>query len=372
MTLSDRVKDATSLRELAEASGVAWDARLSAPRRGDYWAKCPFHQDATPSLHVLEPAGVRGFFKCFGCDARGTVVDWVMLRLGVDAAEAIRRLAQEAGVAAGDPADRRDPARDAAALAAQRERERRAEQDAARGLARAAEIWRAATPGAALLRDYLSARGVDLSALSALWPGTGGVPPSLRLHARLGYFEPGAKRPSHEGPAMIAWVGRPPAFVGVHRTWITATGRARFADGRKVPKKMRGLTGGMFGAPIAFSPSRRAVVVGEGIETTLAAWAALIGRDGPSWGAEAAVSLGALTGAERPDGAPGWFPDAEAGEVLILAEGKPGDPAKAEAAARRAVAKLEARGLRARLAPPPGGWSDGRDMADLAAAEARP
>lgn len=45
---------------------------------------CPFHKDTRPSasLYQRDDGGVR--FKCFGCDAGGSVFDYVMLRDGVD------------------------------------------------------------------------------------------------------------------------------------------------------------------------------------------------------------------------------------------------------------------------------------------------
>jgi hypothetical protein len=41
---------------------------------GDDKICCPFHDDSTPSLQVYAD-----HFYCFGCDAHGTAVDWLMI-----------------------------------------------------------------------------------------------------------------------------------------------------------------------------------------------------------------------------------------------------------------------------------------------------
>jgi DNA primase len=56
---------------------------------------CPFHQERTPSFNVN---GEKGFFKCFGCGAGGDAVKFVELYQKVSFPEAIRYLAQRAGM----------------------------------------------------------------------------------------------------------------------------------------------------------------------------------------------------------------------------------------------------------------------------------
>lgn len=65
-------------------------------RRGTTWfALCPFHADQDPSLSVdLE----KGLFRCFGCEAGGSVIDFYMRRHGVEFREALGELARRAGV----------------------------------------------------------------------------------------------------------------------------------------------------------------------------------------------------------------------------------------------------------------------------------
>ncbi len=64
---------------------------------------CPFHQEKTPSFYVFPQSHT---YKCFGCGKGGTAFDWMMEREHLEFSEALRALAQMAGVEL--PA-RRDP-----------------------------------------------------------------------------------------------------------------------------------------------------------------------------------------------------------------------------------------------------------------------
>lgn len=67
-------------------------------RRGrELWGRCPFHEEKTPSFHVVED---RGFYHCFGCGAHGNAIDFVMAVEGLDFAAALRRLAELTGIPA--------------------------------------------------------------------------------------------------------------------------------------------------------------------------------------------------------------------------------------------------------------------------------
>lgn len=64
-------------------------------RGGRLVGLCPFHNEKTPSFYVSPD---KGFFKCFGCGRGGDVFTFVMLRENVDFGEALRILADRAGV----------------------------------------------------------------------------------------------------------------------------------------------------------------------------------------------------------------------------------------------------------------------------------
>ena len=54
-----------------------------------YMAKCPFHDDSTPSLSV-DP--IKNVWHCFGCGAGGSVLDFVMKKDGLTFREAVDKL----------------------------------------------------------------------------------------------------------------------------------------------------------------------------------------------------------------------------------------------------------------------------------------
>jgi DNA primase len=61
----------------------------------DYKALCPFHPEKTPSFTVSRSKQI---FKCFGCGRGGSVFNFVMLRENVTFPEAVRILAERAGI----------------------------------------------------------------------------------------------------------------------------------------------------------------------------------------------------------------------------------------------------------------------------------
>ncbi len=63
--------------------------------RDDWWGCCPFHNEKTPSFHVVE---TKGYYHCFGCGAHGGPIDFVMATESVDFAEAVARLGERYGL----------------------------------------------------------------------------------------------------------------------------------------------------------------------------------------------------------------------------------------------------------------------------------
>lgn len=69
---------------------------LPLKRAGSHFkAKCPFHEETAASFTV-SPS--RQTFRCFGCNKGGDVFTWLMEREGMSFPEAVRVLAQRAGV----------------------------------------------------------------------------------------------------------------------------------------------------------------------------------------------------------------------------------------------------------------------------------
>lgn len=72
------------------------DARVPLKKQGrEFAACCPFHNEKTPSFTV-SPA--KQFYHCFGCGAHGTVLGFLMDYEHLDFLEAVRALADQAGV----------------------------------------------------------------------------------------------------------------------------------------------------------------------------------------------------------------------------------------------------------------------------------
>lgn len=76
------IKSTLSMLEVSEWYGYH-------PNRSSFIA-CPFHQDKTASLKIYKEPG-RGF-HCFGCNAGGSVIDFVMCLFGLSFPQAVVRL----------------------------------------------------------------------------------------------------------------------------------------------------------------------------------------------------------------------------------------------------------------------------------------
>ncbi|SHJ39921.1 DNA primase [Shimia gijangensis] len=90
----DELRTRTSLTQVVGRK-VMWDARKSNQGKGDMWSPCPFHQEKTASFHVDDR---KGFYYCFGCHAKGDAISFVQETENVGFMEAIRILADEAGM----------------------------------------------------------------------------------------------------------------------------------------------------------------------------------------------------------------------------------------------------------------------------------
>jgi len=85
----DAVRDRTDLVELVSR-------HVSLARRGrSHVGLCPFHQEKSPSFHVIPDKGI---YHCFGCQAGGDAFKFLMTIEGLSFVEAVKELAGPAGV----------------------------------------------------------------------------------------------------------------------------------------------------------------------------------------------------------------------------------------------------------------------------------
>ncbi len=76
------------------ASVIAEYVQLT-PKGGRLWGHCPFHVDKTPSFSVSPD---KQLFHCFSCKAGGSVIQFVMQAENLSYIDAVRQLAQRAGM----------------------------------------------------------------------------------------------------------------------------------------------------------------------------------------------------------------------------------------------------------------------------------
>ncbi|MCY3801027.1 MAG: DNA primase [Chloroflexi bacterium] len=89
MTAVDSIKERITAAEVI-------GRRVTLAKSGRYLkGLCPFHSEKTPSFFVFPDTNT---FKCFGCGEGGDVFTFVMKTEGMEFPEALRQLADEAGV----------------------------------------------------------------------------------------------------------------------------------------------------------------------------------------------------------------------------------------------------------------------------------
>ena len=85
MTIFEAVKSTVTPKMAAEHFG------LSVSRNG--MVCCPFHDDRHPSMKLNED-----YFYCFGCGAKGDVIEFTSKLFGITAMEAVQKLRADFGV----------------------------------------------------------------------------------------------------------------------------------------------------------------------------------------------------------------------------------------------------------------------------------
>jgi putative DNA primase/helicase len=276
---------------------------LGGHRVGVTWmARCPAHDDRIPSLSIGTGRDGTVLVRCHaGCSQRDVIsalLERGLWKAGDGRPESGRVISSSRN---GSVSGAKDNVLKDVALS----------------------IWKSsgAIIGSAA-ETYLQARGITLS-----------LPDSLRFH-------PGLKHPSGtRWPAMVAQVvdgvsGHP---SGIHRTFLSRDGRG------KAPFEIQKMMlGPCRGGVVRLGTLGGALLVGEGIETCLAAMQA------SGMSAWAALSTSGLRSLKLPE---------EIRDVMVVADGdEPG-----EAAAQDCARRWKSEGRTVRIARPPAGM----DFCDL-------
>ena len=284
------------------AESVAW--ALGGRKAGDAWiARCPAHDDRKPSLSIRDGDDGKVLVRCHaGCDQEQVIAALRARGLWADSHRHIHRFTRKQS---------------------NRPNNRKAEGEDAKRTEAALAIWNAARPTQATpVECYLASRGLRVP-----------PPATLRFHKAL-------KHPSGGiWPAMVALVTRgvDDTPLAIHRTFLSRDGSGKAPI---EPQKM--MLGPCRGGAVRLAALGDVLMVGEGIETCLAA----IQATGlPAW---AALSTSGLRALNLPIGVR---------DVIVLADGD--DPG--EAAARDCASRWKREGRRVRIARPPQGL-DFNDM----------
>ncbi len=268
---------------------------LGGRRVGRGWmTRCPVHEDREPSLSIHATPEGRILFHCHaGCDQER------VLR----ALRACGLWRQGRDIPIGRTLHLDTKAGEARSSLGRREA--------------ALAVWQSSVPPrGTLVEAYLASRRLDL-------------PPSPRLRFHAGLYHPSGRT----WPVMVALVtcGVDDSPLAVHRTFLAKNGSGKAPVG---PEKM--MLGPCRGGAVRLATPSEVLMVGEGIETCLAA---MQGTGHPAW---AALSTSGLRALQLPP---------EVRNVIVLADGdEPG-----EAAAQECAWRLQQEGRRVRIARPPRG-----------------
>ena len=275
---------------------------LGGRKVGSGWtARCLAHDDRTPSLSIQDADDNKVLVRCHaGCEQERVIAALRTRGLwGENGPRSLSRLARRTPIE--HKPDQHDARRSEAALA----------------------IWQSAKPARGTpVGTYLGSRGVHL------------LPPdALRFHAALRHPSVGI------WPAMVALVtnGADGTPLAIHRTFL-----ARDGGGKAPVDPQKMMLGPCRGGAVRLADPGDVLMVGEGIETCLAAMQA---TGNTAW---AALSTSGLRSLDLPR---------DVRDVIVLADAdEPG-----EAAAHDCARRWKREGRRVRIARPP----QGMDFNDL-------
>ena len=90
MNLFKTVKESITVKQAAALYGL--------PTTTTWMARCPFHEDHTPSMKLNDT-----YYYCFGCGATGDVIDLTARLFDLSSLQAARKLAQDFGLSPDKP-----------------------------------------------------------------------------------------------------------------------------------------------------------------------------------------------------------------------------------------------------------------------------
>lgn len=212
-----------SARDICHALKGRWHGRSGM-------ARCPAHDDRSPSLSISETRDGRILVKCFAGCPQLAVID------------ALRARGLWNGEAKEDPSY---PGHFTQPHDGMRMREDRERRQAAQ------DIWDGGNPAAgSAVEAYLRARGIRMR-----------ISDQLRCHPRLRH---GQSRQT--SPCMLARISDNRGFCAVQRTWLLKDGSG------KAPVKPNKMTlGPMEGGAVRLFPAHERLGLAEGVETALSA-----------------------------------------------------------------------------------------------------
>jgi putative DNA primase/helicase len=277
---------------MAAAETIA--AALGGRKAGGGWmARCPAHDDRTPSLSIHDAGDGKVLVRCHAGCVQEQVISILRSR-GLWTTNSPSSRSKQKPIV-----------------------QHKLDQDDAKRTEAALAIWRATAPASnTVVESYLASRGLQLPTVS-----------TIRFHS-------GLKHPSGGiWPTMVALVtnGADGTPVAIQRTYLARDGGGKAPID---PQKM--MFGPCRGAAVRLAPPGDVLMVGEGIESSLAAMQA---TGHPAW---AALSTSGLRTLDLPE-------DVRA--VIVLADG---DDA-GEAAARDCAWRWKREGRHVRIARPPQG-----------------
>jgi len=88
-------EDKERVRQATDVLALVGETVELRQRGNSFWGCCPFHQEKSPSFHVDPQTGL---WKCFGCGESGDIFAYVMKRESLEFPDAIRYLADRAGI----------------------------------------------------------------------------------------------------------------------------------------------------------------------------------------------------------------------------------------------------------------------------------